>query len=257
MVKPISLSDRTKKRAKGASAPSIPAVARTAKGGHKRRTATPTAQPDPAAGETEKRILVAARKEFISKGLDGARMQAVATQAGVNKALLHYYFRSKEKLYQKVLEDTLETIWGKLAKEFRAQPRQAGLEPLLRTVVATYVHTLAANPDFPLFMFREMANGSASFRDGIPEILRRFQDLPATIAGALAAEIKAGKIKPIQPIHFFMNMLGMTVATFLLMPMIQKLGSAFGVKSDFGGSFMDERIHSVTDTLLNGIRIKR
>jgi AcrR family transcriptional regulator len=211
----------------------------------------------PESGDTEKRILAAARKEFIAKGLDGARMQSVATQAGVNKALLHYYFRSKENLYQKVIEDTIGTIWGKLAQEFRAQSPTSGLEPLIRTVVTTYIRTLADNPEFPLFMFREMASGGAHFREGIPELMRRFQDVPAGIVRALKEEAAAGKIKRTPPVHFFMNMMGMTVATFLLMPMIQKLGPAFDVKVDFGEAFLEERIQSITDTLLHGIRLKR
>jgi AcrR family transcriptional regulator len=248
MVKPHSLSKKSKKAAKP--------KARSAKA-----VKTPAAPPPAAAGsdkaDTEKRILAAARKEFIAKGLDGARMQSVATLAGVNKALVHYYFRSKENLYQKVIEDTIGTIWGKLAAEFRAQSPSGGLEPLLRTVVTTYIRTLAANPEFPLFMFREMASGGAGFREGIPELMRRFQDVPAGIVRALKEEEAAGKIKRTPPVHFFMNMMGMTVSTFLLMPMIQKLGPAFGVKLDFGEAFLEERIQSITDTLLHGIRLKR
>jgi AcrR family transcriptional regulator len=256
MVKPHSLSRKSKTpagpRARGRGKPS----AASAPKGRGRKAAAP-ATPPSEGGDTERRILAAARKEFIAKGLDGARMQSVATQAGVNKALLHYYFRSKEKLYQKVLEDTLETVWAKLAGEFRSRSADAGLEPLLRTVVTTYVRTLAANPEFPLFMFREMASGGAAFREGIPELMRRFQDVPAAIAGALKDETAAGKIKRTPPVHFFMNMMGMTVATFLLMPMIQKLGPAFGVKIDFGEAFLEDRIQSITDTLLHGIRLKR
>ena len=207
--------------------------------------------------DTEKRILAAARKEFVAKGLDGARMQAVATEAGVNKALLHYYYRSKEKLYQRVLQDTIGTIWSRLAAEFRAQDPGAGLEPLVKTVVTTYIHTLAGNPDFPLFMFREMASGGAAFREGIPELMKKFQHVPATMARVLAEETKAGKIKPGHTIHFFMNLLGMTVMTFLLKPMVQKLSPKFGIQLDFDEAFLEDRIRSITDTLLNGIRIKR
>jgi AcrR family transcriptional regulator len=253
MVKPNSLSGRKKKPAGPSPLPkSAPRKPKTPAA-----SATEVRGEASATGETEKRILVAARKEFISKGLEGARMQAVATQAGVNKALLHYYYRSKERLYQKVLEDTLQTVWGKVAEEFRTRPQAEGLEPLLNTFVTTFVHTLAANPDFPLFMFREIASGGGAFRETLPPILKRFQDVPASIAGMLAAESKSGAIKPIPPIHFFINMMGMVSSTFLLMPMIRKLGSALGVESDFGGSFLEERIHSITDTLLNGIRIKR
>ena len=53
----------------------------------------------------EQRILAAAKKIFLSKGLDGARMQDIADEAGINKAMLHYYFRSKDKLFEMIFED--------------------------------------------------------------------------------------------------------------------------------------------------------
>lgn len=211
----------------------------------------------PDGGDTEKRILAAARQEFIAKGLGGARMQAVATSAGVNKALLHYYYRSKENLYQKVLEDTIGAVWGSIAKEFRNQDPAQGLEPLLRTAVSTYVRVLAANPEFPLFMFRELANASPALAASLPAVVRGFHDVPTTLIKALQEEIRAGRIKPIPPIHFFMNMMGMTVSTFLIMPMVQRLGPGMGIHIDFDQAFIEARIQSITDTMLNGIRVKR
>jgi AcrR family transcriptional regulator len=209
------------------------------------------------APDAEKRILDAARKEFIAKGLGGARMQAVATAAGVNKALVHYYFRSKENLYQKVLEETIRSVWGAIREEFRAQDPAKGLEPLLRTVIGTYMRVLADNPEFPLFMFRELAIGDPAFLKGLPAVARDFQDVPATLVKALQEEIKAGRIKPIPPVHFFMNVLGMTVATFLIMPMIRRVGPAFGIAIEFDEAFLASRIDSIADTVLNGIRAKR
>lgn len=241
MVKSNGLSKKTK--------PSAPRRAPAAK------RAAPRREDDPPA--SEKRILDAARREFIAKGLGGARMQSVATAAGVNKALLHYYYRSKEKLYQKVLEDTVGSVWGAIGAEFRAQDPARGLEPLLRTVIATYVSVLAANPEFPLFMFREMANGDPAFASGIPALVRDFRHVPATLVEALQKEIREGKVKPIPPVHFFMNLMGMTVATFLIMPMIRRLGPAFGIHLDFDRAFLDARIDSIADTLLNGIRTGR
>jgi TetR/AcrR family transcriptional regulator len=209
------------------------------------------------SGDAEKRILAAARKEFVAKGAAGARMQVIATEAGVNKALLHYYFRSKDKLYQKVLEDTVATVWGKLQAEFRAQAPGAGVEGIVHTIVSTYIRTLAANPDFPLFIFREMAAGGGAFLFVMQELLRNFGDVPATLVKALSAEARAGRIKPVHPLHFIMNMMGMTVTTFLAMPLLKRLGPAVGAKIDLDESFFEERIRSITDTLLNGIRIKR
>ena len=171
MVKSNSLSQ--KKGVKSSRRPVNPKRAKTAA---QTEPNAPTHYSTPASAETfgdaEHRILAAARREFIAKGLDGARMQAVATDAGVNKALLHYYYRSKDKLYRKVLEDTIATVWGKLQTEFRAQPQTTGVEGIVHTIVSTYIRTLSANPDFPLFVFREIAGGFESQAGGLSELFK-------------------------------------------------------------------------------------
>jgi TetR/AcrR family transcriptional regulator len=242
MVKPKSLSGKSKAGKRPGKQTARPP---------KRRTRLDHSK------DAEKRILDAARKEFIANGFGSARMQAVATEAGVNKALLHYYYRSKEKLYQKVLAEIVGTVWGAIGSEFRAQDAAQGLEPLLRTVISTYVRVLSANPEFPLFMFRELAHGDPAFTAALPALVRDFQDVPATLVKALQDEIRAGKVKPVPPVHFFMNLLGMTVATFLIMPMIKRVGPAFGIRLDFNRAFLEQRIESIADTMLNGIRIQR
>jgi TetR/AcrR family transcriptional regulator len=279
MVKPNSLSGKSAKktadrRAKSGKAKTPAKAAGAPPANVPERTHADSA-PDQGSGETEKRILAAARREFIAKGKDGARMQVIAGEAGVNKALLHYYYRSKENLYQKVLEEILSTVWGRLQTEFRALAQKQALaqaadrvpgaggaagpsvEGFVTAFVSTYVRTLSANPDFPLFMFREIASGGSSFPFVLQELLRNFGDIPATLIKILQAEAKAGLIKPVHPVHFIMNMMGMTVATFLAMPMLQKLGPAVGLKLEFDDAFFEARIQSITDTLLNGIRIKR
>jgi TetR/AcrR family transcriptional regulator len=260
MVKPNSLSKRSK-----------PAGSKPAK----------RAAPDSgstAPGDTETRILSAARREFIAKGQDGARMQVIANEAGVNKALLHYYYRSKENLYRKVLEVTLATVWGRVKAEFNSQlSRQTpapqtqpaegsaslaglhglGVETIVRTFVSTFVRTLAANPDFPLFVFREIAGGGATFPVVLQELMKNFKDIPVALIKALQEEAKAGLIKPVHPLHFILNMMGMTVTTFLAIPMLRRLGPAAGFKFELDDAYFDARIHSITDTLLNGIRIRK
>ena len=292
MVKPNSLSKKSK-----ASDPKP--VKRAARPVPKRKAdPAPSGAPEPkpvnegaaanetageAAGDTEKRILSAARREFIAKGQDGARMQIIADQAGVNKALLHYYYRSKENLYRKVLEATLATVWGRVRAEFNSQMAQRipssvqadpaasdasvtdlhasvaglhglGVEAIVTTFVSTFIRTLAANPDFPLFVFREIAGGGATFPLVVRELMKNFKDIPVALITALQEEAKAGAIKPVHPVHFIMNMMGMTVATFLAIPMLQRLGPAAGFKIELDGAFFEARIQSITDTLLNGIR---
>jgi TetR/AcrR family transcriptional regulator len=235
-----------------------------------------------APGDTETRILSAARREFIAKGQDGARMQVIANEAGVNKALLHYYYRSKDNLYRKVLEVTLATVWGRVKAEFNSQlARQTpapkvqlkvqpgeesaslagmhglGVETIVKTFVSTFIRTLAANPDFPLFVFREIAGGGATFPMVLQELMKNFKDIPVALIKALQEEAKAGLIKPVHPLHFLMNMMGMTVTTFLAIPMLKRLGPAAGFKFELDDAFFETRIHSITDTLLHGIRIRK
>lgn len=209
--------------------------------------------PTGAPGDTEARILAAARKEFIAKGESGARMQVIAAEAGVNKALLHYYYRSKQRLYQIVLQDTLRSVWGSIQAELRSQGTPAGLEPMVHTFVSTFIRTLAANPDFPLFMFREMAGGGHAAQPAFREVLQKFGDVPAGILAALKAEVKAGRIKPVNPVHFLMNVMGMCVTTFLALPMIRQLAPALGIPMDFGEAFLEDRIRAITDMVFHGI----
>jgi TetR/AcrR family transcriptional regulator len=274
MVKPNSLSRKSGKKTPGRDA-------KGAKAGASRPRAAETAAVRQAApgesGDAEKRILAAARREFIAKGQDGARMQVIADEAGVNKALVHYYYRSKDNLYRKVLEETLAMVWGRVRAEFDSQVsaqaastaatgnsvqaaagiHRLGVEGIIKTYVSTFVRTLAANRDFPLFVFREIAGGAATFPLVLQELMKNFRDIPAALIRALQEEAKAGLTKPVHPMHFIMNMMGMTVATFLAIPMLQRLGPAAGFKVELDDAFFEARIQSITDTLLNGIRIKR
>jgi AcrR family transcriptional regulator len=239
MVKPNGLSKRSR-----ASAKRPPPA----------RASLPGPAPE---GETEKRILAAARQEFIAKGLDGARMQAIAEAAGVNKALLHYYHRSKDRLYRTVVLDTLQNVWGHIRDQFQAHGPGDGLESMLRTLVSAYTRTLAANPEFPLFMIREMGSGGAIFQSVLREAGLPVGDVPMRLIGALQAEARAGLVKPIHPLHFFMNVMGMCVATFLARPVMEKLGPAMGMQVAYDEAFLRQRIDHIVDMAMNGIRIRR
>lgn len=207
--------------------------------------------------DTEKRILAAARKEFIAKGLDGARMQAIAAEAGVNKALLHYYHRSKDRLYRTVVLDTVQGVWRQIRERFDAHGPADSLESMVRTLVSTYTHTLAAHPEFPLFMLREMASGGAVFQSVLKEAGLPVGDVPTRLIGALQAEARSGKVKPIAPLHFFMNLMGMCLATFVARPVLERLVPALGLQAAYNEAFFRSRIDHIVDMAMNGIRLPR
>lgn len=206
---------------------------------------------------TEAKILSSARAEFIAKGKAGARMHAIALDAGVNKALLHYYFRSKEKLYAAALKDILHSVWTRMRQEVLAQGPAKDLESLIHTWVSTYIRTLASNPEFPLFLFREISTGAETLEPIAQEIFTEFSEVPTMLLRALQKDIAAGKIRRMQPLHFFLNIAGMCVVTFLAMPLLRKLGPRFGSPIQLDEAFIQARIEAITSMIFYGLRKKK
>lgn len=102
---------------------------------------------------TETRILEAAKKVFIRKGLDGSRMQEIANEAGINKALLHYYFRSKQKLFEAVFSYAFIKFLPKVTEVLNADM------PFLKKIeifIDNYIDLLIENPFLPIFILNEL-----------------------------------------------------------------------------------------------------
>ena len=102
--------------------------------------------------DTEARILAAARRVFTRAGTAGARMQDIAREAGVNQALLHYYFRSKEALADRVVREAAASIFSALPRVMTAK---ASLEDILRALVHAYIDTVRRTPFIPPYVAAE------------------------------------------------------------------------------------------------------
>src|SRR6478672_10927133 len=101
----------------------------------------------------EARILTAARKVFIAKGMAGARMQDIADEAGINKALLHYYFRSKEKLFEQIFKELSFQFLPRVNAIFESD------KPLFEKIemfCCEYISKMIENPFIQLFIVNEM-----------------------------------------------------------------------------------------------------
>ena len=174
----------------------------------------PTDQPGPA----EKHILDAAKMIFIKKGFAGARMQDIANEAGINKALLHYYFRSKEKLFDRIFEEALVNFFPQILRVIDLEM------PLLEKIdhfVEEYMTLLVAHPHIPLFILHEISQNPERM---IKRILLLHQGpLPETFLRQLQQEMNAGRIRKVSPVQFLINMLALCVFPFAAKPMIQGL----------------------------------
>ncbi|HZQ22102.1 MAG TPA: TetR/AcrR family transcriptional regulator [Terriglobales bacterium] len=170
--------------------------------------------------ESRAAILRAAVKEFAEHGVAGARTDAIAHAAGVNKALLYYYFQDKETLYGAVLDQVFtglrERVFGALGSE--TTPREKIL-----AYVCAYFDFLANNPLYPRLVQREMMQ--AGQKQGHMEHLvnQYFRPIFNRLKEVLTEGIDKGEFRPVDPVHFIPSMIAMIVQYFASAPVMQMM----------------------------------
>ncbi len=166
---------------------------------------------------TEQRIVEAARRVFLQKGLAGARMQEIADEAGINKALLHYYFRSKEKLFEYIFKEIVSRVSSGLQIIFQ---KEMSILERLTSIVDVYIDILLENRYMPLFVLNEMNQSPDRFVDLFQEhVVIHMKKLFIQIQH----EVEIGKIKPVHPAHLLLNMLGLIIFPFATYPLIVRI----------------------------------
>lgn len=203
---------------------------------------------DLGARDSEEAILLAAMEEFSQKGVYGARMQAIADRAGVNKALLHYYFRSKERLYLRVLEQILVPFSRRLEVVFDA------LDPddfagAVRSIVTLIVDSTQALP-YSAILLMELASGGPYLKKMAP-VLAAESARTNKLIGYFNSQIERGIIKPINPLTLFFNIFGMGWNIFLAAPLAAPLLDAMGVQQN--EAYYREYIDSIVDMATAGM----
>lgn len=166
--------------------------------------------------ETQQKILDAAREIFIEKGLEGARMQEIADRAGINKALLHYYFRSKDQLFDAIFQDTLQRFIPQFAQIMKT--KETPLE-MMHTMLTFYGDFFVKNPYMPQFFFHEIWQNP----DRMANFVKSQEVNPDEIIGKLS-----GKLPPISdsqflPHHMVANLLGMLLFPHIARPLFLRL----------------------------------
>ena len=204
----------------------------------------------------QKRILLAAREEFINTGLSGARMQRIADNAGVNKALLHYYFRSKDKLYEATLTQILSNILSSLDEQIKQAGDSTDLRSLIEIVVKTYINALSKDPGIPQLILRELLDGGKTIPVILGGIMAHSGEIPRKITELARLEIRNGKVRRIDPIHVIMNIMGMSVITFLAKPFASAISKHLGFELVYDEKFYKKRVDAIVTTACDGLFYK-
>jgi len=195
---------------------------------------------------TEEKIVQAAEKVFIEKGMAGARMQQIADEAGINKALLHYYYRSKEKLFSIVFRMAVRTLVPNLIKSY--QKGEGSFEDRIRRFVDTYLSMMDKNPHIPGFVIHELNNRPE-------ELIKMLSELNVDISFIIKDiedEIDQGNIKPIEPIHLMMNIVSMCIFPIVARPMVT--GIFFQGDKKAYKDFIKSRKDHVADFIIESIK---
>jgi len=171
--------------------------------------------------ESRAAILRAAVAEFAEYGVDGARTDRIARAAGVNKALLYYYFKDKDALYEAVLDHVFGGLRERVTPvlESRLPPRQKLLE-----YVGCYFDYIAANPKFPRVVQSEWMRVGAH---GSPQMLRiareYFAPIYRLVADLLRQGTETGEFRPLNPLDFIPSMVGIVIFYFSTVPAMKTL----------------------------------
>ena len=169
---------------------------------------------------TEEKIKNAARIVFYKKGYAATRTRDIAEEAGLNLALLNYYFRSKEKLFEIIIIETLQNfIRGVLVI---LNDNKTTLEKKTEQIASRYIDFLSNEPHMPLFLMSEIRNNPT-------EIFKRLPAFQLISSSVLIKQyqhaVKKGKIAEPNPLHFMLNLFGLITFPFIASPVIKRLGS--------------------------------
>ena len=202
---------------------------------------------------TEQRILDAAHAVFIRSGTAGARTQEIAKEAGVNSALLHYYFRSKERLAEAVFTRAAGQL---LPAVIRILASDAALEDKVDQVVRTELQHLAKAPFLPGYILSELAHHP----DRAGQLVSAVTGMvPAEIGMRVSAvlgrqideRVRAGRMHHIAPDQFIVNLLSMCVFPFAARPMLMAL---LGFDQAGFDRFIDRRRKELAPFFLRALR---
>ncbi|MCB0723722.1 MAG: TetR/AcrR family transcriptional regulator [Ignavibacteriae bacterium] len=196
---------------------------------------------------TDKIILQSAREVFMKSGLQGARMQEIADKASINKAMLYYYYRSKEDLFKAVFIEEIYKVMPKISELLAVD---LPLFDKIRYFVENYIDIIKRNKHMPIFVLTEInQNPERIVSFAREKVMTYFHVLVKDVEKAY----KEGLIIKIEPQQLIVNMLALCLFPFAARPMVKGI---FGMDEDAFDEFIDRRKKEVPDFIINAIKVK-
>lgn len=196
---------------------------------------------------TESQILSAAKEVFQRKGMDGSRMQEIADEAGINKAMLHYYYRSKQLLFEAVFKSAFSMLAPQLNEIINAD---TSIYEKIRNFSSNYVAFVLKHPYLPNFIIQELNRNPDFVKKLIAE--KKFPNI-SKFKNQVNEKVEEGVIRPIKAEQLFINIISLNIFPFIGAPLLKGF---VNVNDGTYKQLMEDRKTEIADFIINSIKIK-
>lgn len=200
--------------------------------------------PENQTTDTEEQIFEAASRVFQRKGYAGARMQEIADEADINKSMLHYYYRSKDKLFTKVYQREMSRFFPVI---FSVMDSDDPLDQKVEQLVGAYYSFLNDNPKLLPFLITEMNQNPQRFHDFIKKKSIR---PPQSLFKQIKRDIEKGKMDAVDPKQLLVSIVALTLFPFAVSTLIKAL---FELDEQQFLQFLQDRKEFLVDFILNAV----
>ncbi len=196
----------------------------------------------------EQAILAAAKEEFFARGYDGARTTTIAQKAGVTHAMLHYYFKTKEQLFERIFHETMGMLAEGVLEVFTHTEKP--FKERMAEALDIHFEAIRQNPQLPLFMIREVASRPERFAV-IKNVISTFAgNLLATMQHDIDQAVSNGEISPIDATTLLLDMVSLNVFPFIAKPVFEAAtGQDLNANSKFWDTRKQENIELIMQRL--------
>ncbi len=196
---------------------------------------------------TESNILDAAKRVFQNKGMDGARMQEIADEANINKAMLHYYFRSKQLLFEAVFKNAFSLLSPQLNTILNDD---SSIEDKIKNFSFNYISFIIKHPYLPNFIIQELNRN--------PEFMLTIQSISGfpnieKFKNQVKSEVEMGLIIPIEAEQLFINIMALNIFPFVAKPLVKAL---INKNDEDMNAILEARKTEVANFIINAIKRK-
>jgi AcrR family transcriptional regulator len=198
-----------------------------------------------AENKTKQKIIDASLIEFAKHGLAGARVDRIAEDAGVNKAMIYYHFGSKESLYMDVITDHITQSTTLLRQNISDKE---SIEDVLENLVETYITVFSKSPYFANILLRELPNQKSIVIERVAELIGS-SEIPQILYKKISEGIVENKLRPINVKQAIVSLITMNIGFFLMAPIIKRTLNITDMDE-----FLAERKTAIVDLFLNGVK---